>query len=116
LLIRDPSSGFPIRLELACCGVKVSSRDLSAEARASDPCLQQFATLCQGYEGELSAQLEKIKWLEPDDLYYLGFHFAEQGGQQKQFGGKLLRLLMKRSPRTKLAQAAKSKLRGAGLE
>lgn len=116
LLIRDPASGFPIRLELACCGVKVSSRDLSAEARASDPCLQQFATLCQGYEEELSAQLEKIKWLEPEDLYYLGFHFAEQGGPQKQFGGKLLRLLMKRSPRTKLAQAAKSKLRGAGLE
>lgn len=116
MLIRDPSSGFPIRLELACCGLKTSSRDLSAEARASDPCLQQFATLCQGYEEELSAQLEKIKWLDAEDLYYLGFHFAEQGGQQKQFGGKLLRLLIKRSPRTKLAQQAKSKLRGAGLE
>lgn len=116
LLIRDPSSGFPIRLELACCGLKASSRELAPEARAADPCLQQFATLCQGYEEELSAQLEKMKWLEPDDLYYLGFHFAEQVGQQKQFGGKMLRLLMKRSPRTKLAQAAKSKLRGAGLE
>jgi HEAT repeat protein len=116
LLIRDPSSGFPIRLELACCGLKVSSHDLAPEARASDPCLQQFATLCQGYETELSDQLEKNKWLEPEDLYYLGFHFAEQVGQQKQFGGKVLRWLVKRSPRTKLAQAAKSKLRGAGLE
>lgn len=116
LLIRDPSSGFPIRLELACCGLKVSGRDLAPEARAADPCLQQFATLCQGYEAELSAQLEKIKWLEPEELYYLGFHFAEQVGQARQFGGKVLRLLMKRAPRTKLAQAAKSKLRGAGLE
>jgi hypothetical protein len=116
LLIRDPSSGFPIRLELACCGLKVSGHDLAAEARAADPCLQQFATLCQGYEAELSAELEKIKWLEPEDLYYLGFHFAEQLGQQRQFGGKVLRLLVKRSPRTKLAQAAKTKLRGAGLE
>jgi HEAT repeat protein len=116
LLIRDPSSGFPIRLELACCGLKASPHDLAPEARASDPCLQQFATLCQGYEEELSAQLEKIKWLEPDDLYYLGFHFAEQVGQQRQFGGKVLRLLVKRSPRAKLAQQAKSKLRGAGLE
>jgi HEAT repeat protein len=116
LLIRDPSCGFAIRLELALCGLKVSSHELSAEARASDPCLQQFATLCQGYETELSAELEKIKWLEPEDLYYLGFHFAEQGGQQKQFAGKMLRLLLKRSPRTKLGQAAKSKLRGAGLE
>jgi hypothetical protein len=116
LLIRDPSSGFPIRLELACCGLKVSSHELSAEARASDPCLQQFGTLCQGYETELSAEVEKIKWLEPEELYYLGFHFAEQVGQAKQFGGRVLRLLVKRSPRTKLAQAAKSKLRGAGLE
>jgi HEAT repeat protein len=116
LLIRDPSSGFSIRLELACCGLKVSSRDLSPEARASDPCLQQFATLCQGYEAELWSQLEKMKWLEVDDLYYLGFHFVEQVGQQRQFGGKVLRLLIKRSPRTKLAQQAKSKLRGAGLE
>jgi hypothetical protein len=116
LLIRDPSCGFAIRLELAACGLKVSGKDLSAEARASDPCLQQFATLCQGYEAELSAELEKIKWLEPEDLYYLGFHFAEQGGQQKQFAGNVLRLLVKRSPRSKLAQAAKSKLRGAGLE
>ncbi len=116
LLIRDPACGFPIRLELAACGLKVSGHDLSAEARASDPCLQQFATLCQGYETELSAELEKIKWLEPDDLYYLGFHFAEQVGQPRQFGGKVLRWLLKRSPRTKLGQAAKSKLRGAGLE
>lgn len=116
LLIRDPSSGFPIRLELACCGLKVSPHELSPEARAGDPCLQQFATLYQGYEAELSAELEKIKWLEPEDLYYLGFHFAEQVGQQKQFGGKVLRLLVKRSPRSKLAQAAKRKLRGAGLD
>jgi HEAT repeat protein len=116
LLIRDPSSGFPIRLELACCGLKVSPHDLAPEARTGDPCLQQFATLCQGYEAELFAALEKIKWLDAEDLYYLGFHFAEQLGQQKQFGGKVLRLLVKRSPRTKLAQAAKRKLRGAGLE
>jgi HEAT repeat protein len=116
LLIRDPSCGFPIRLELAACGLKVSSHDLSAEARANDPCLAQFATLCQGYEAELSAELEKIKWLEAEELYYLGFHFAEQGGQQRQFAGKVLRLLVKRSPRSKLAQAAKSKLRGSGLE
>jgi HEAT repeat protein len=116
LLVRDPASGFPIRFELACCGLKVSPHDLSPEARAGDPCLQQFATLCQGYEPELSAELEKIKWLSAEDLYYLGFHFAEQLGQQKQFGGKVLRLVVKRSPRTKLAQAAKHKLRGAGLE
>jgi hypothetical protein len=116
LLARDPACGFPTRLELAACGLKVSSKELTAEARAADPCLGQFAHLCEGYETELSEQLDKMKWLEPEDLYYLGFHLAEKEGRQKHFAGKVLHLLVKRSPRSKLAQAAKTKLRGAGLD
>ena len=26
----------------------------------------------------MTAELEKSKWLEPEDLYYLGFHLAEK--------------------------------------
>jgi hypothetical protein len=116
LLARDPACGFPVRLELAACGLKVSARELSADARADDPCLEQFASLCQNYEAELSDELEKMKWLGPEDLYYLGFHLAEQEGREKQLGAKVLRLLLKRSPRSKLAQAAKSKLHSAALD
>jgi HEAT repeat protein len=116
LLARDPASGFPIRFELAACGLKVSGHDLAPEARAADPCLQQFANLCDGYEAEALKEIEKAKWLEPEDLYYLGFHLAEQEGRQKQCGGKILNLVLKRAGRTKLGQAAKSKLRGAGLD
>ena len=72
--------------------------------------------LCQGYEEELAGQLEKAKWLEPEDLFYLGFHLAEHEGRQKHLGGTVLHLVLKRSPRGKLAQSAKSKLRSAGLE
>ena len=61
-------------------------------------------------------QLGKVKWLDPEDLYYLGFHFAEQGGYQRQFGADVLKLVLKRSPRSKVAQAAKSKLRSAGMD
>jgi HEAT repeat protein len=116
LLARDPASGFPIRFELAACGLKVSGHDLAPEARAADPCLQQFANLCEGYEAEMLKEIEKAKWLEPEDLYYLGFHLAEHEGRQKQCGGKVLNLVLKRASRTKLGQAAKSKLRGAGLD
>lgn len=116
LLTRDPACGFPIRLEQAACGLKVSPHDQSTEARSNDPCLAQFANLSQNYETELAEQVEKMKWLEPEDLWYLGFHFAEQEGRPKAFAGKVLHLLLKRSPRSKLAQAAKSKLRGSGLE
>jgi HEAT repeat protein len=116
LLARDPSSGFPIRFELAACGLKVSGHDLAPEARAADPCLQQFANLCEGYEAETLKEIEKAKWLEAEDLYYLGFHLAEHEGRQKQCGGRVLNLVLKRAGRTKLGQAAKSKLRGAGLD
>jgi HEAT repeat protein len=115
LLGRDPACGLPIRLELAACGLKVSGKDLAAEARAADPCLHQFAALSQQDEAELFRQLEQVKWLEPDDLYYLGFHLAELEGRPKKFAAAVLQLLVKRSPRSKLGQAAKSKLRSAGL-
>src|SRR5205823_5370798 len=113
---RDPACGFPIRLALAACGLKVSGHDLAPEARAGDPCLQQFAQLCQDYADELAAELGKAKWLEPEDLYYLGFHLVEQEGRQKKFGAEVLRLALKRSPRSRVGQAARSKLRSAGLE
>jgi HEAT repeat protein len=116
LLTRDPACGFGPRFEVAACQLKVSGHDLSATARAADPCLGQFAHLCQGYEAELAEQLEKAKWLEPEDLFYLGFHLAEHEGRQKHLGGTVLHLVLKRSPRGKLAQSAKSKLSSAGLD
>jgi HEAT repeat protein len=115
-LARDPACGLSIRLELAACGLKVSRQDLSAEARANDPALEQFARLIHAQPAELSAYIQKASWLTPADLLYLGFHFAEREGAEKKFGGDMLRLVIKRSPRTKVAQNAKSKLRSAGLD
>jgi hypothetical protein len=116
LLARDPACGPAIRLELAACGLKTSSHDLAAEARAADPSLQQFAALVHSHEDELTRFVDRAKWLEPEDLFYLGFHFAEQARREKEFGGHVLRLLVKRSPRSKLARDARSKLKREGLE
>jgi hypothetical protein len=116
VLARDPACGFATRLELAACSLKVSHHELTPDARAADPALHQLAHLLRDHEPELFAELEKFKWLEPEDLYYAGFHFVEQEGRQKQFGGQVLHLFLKRSPRSKLAQAARSKLRNAGLD
>ena len=110
LLARDPACAFNIRLELAGCGLKLSAKDLAAQARADDPCLHQFTGLVSHHEDELFPALEKIKWLEAEDLYYLGFHFIEQDGASRKFGVQVLQLLIKRSPRVKLAQSARSKL------
>jgi HEAT repeat protein len=116
LLARDPAVGFPIRLELAACGLKDSAKDLAAESRAGHACLGQFVQLVQQDEAELVKAVGAIKWLEPDDLYYLGFHLAEQEGRTKKAGGEVLKLAAKRGGRTKVGQAAKSKLRSAGLD
>jgi hypothetical protein len=116
LLTRDPACAFPIRLELASCGLKLSAKELAAPDRADDPSLEQFAGMVQHHGDELMPALEKIKWLDPDDLYYLGFDLVERGGPYRKFGAEVLHLVIKRGGRNKIAQQAKSKLKSVGLD
>lgn len=116
LLQRDTSLGFPVRLELAACGLKVSSKELAHELRQNDPCLHHFGLLAQQDETELLKELRKMKWLDAEDLYYVGFHFAEQVGRLQKFGGDVLHLVIERSPRAKIAQSAKTKLKTSALD
>lgn len=115
LLGRDPACGEAIRFELAACGLKSSARDLSAEARATDSCLQQFSRLVHSHDTDPAVYVKQAKWLEPEDLFYLGFHFVEGNGPEKDFGGQVLKLLLERSPKSKLAKDAKSKLRSQAV-
>ncbi len=116
LLARDPACAASVRFELAGCGLKVSTKDLNADARAADPALQQFAALIHSHESEVSEMLQKAKWLDAEDLFYLGFHFAEKDRQEQIFGGEALKLAIKRSPKSKLAKDAKTKLKREGLD
>jgi HEAT repeat protein len=116
LLARDPGMGLDARFELACCGLKLSNHDLGHEARANDPCLGQFVHLAQADEPALIKQLDKAKWVDPEEIYYVGFHFAEHDPRWRKLGGDLLKLVIKRSPKGKVASAAKSKLKSAGLD
>ncbi len=101
---------------MAGCGLKLSTHDLAVDARHADPCLQQFARLIHNHEIDPGARLRQAKWLGSEDLFYLGFHFAEGDKPEREFGAQGLRLAMQRSPRSKLAKDAKSKLRSAGLD
>jgi hypothetical protein len=113
LLARDPALGEQTRFELAACGLKASTKDL--DAQAADPSLEQFAAILHRRAIELFASVEQARWLEADDLFYLGFHFAEGNRQEKEFGGQVLRLVVSRWPRAKVAKDARSKLRSQGL-
>ncbi len=115
-LMRDPACPVPLRLEAAGCALKSSAHDLSAEARTADHAIQQLGRLIPNYEREALPFLHKSKWLSPDDLFYVGFHFAEQNGAAKKFGGQVLHLVLKKAGRAKVAKDAKSKLRSEGLD
>jgi HEAT repeat protein len=114
-LARDPACAEAIRYETAACGLKLSDRDLAAETRANDLCLGQFARLVHSYEVDPVERLRQTKWLETEELFYVGFHFVEGERREREFGTRVLQLVCERSPRSKLAKDAKSKLRSLGL-
>lgn len=111
VLARDPAVGFPIRLQIAACGLKVSNKELESEFRANDPALHQLADLARQDADMVLDFLEKTKWLGAEELYYVGFHFSEYMPPMKEFGAEILRLLVKRFSRSKLVAAAKNKLK-----
>jgi hypothetical protein len=115
LLARDPACGEALRFEMAACGLKLSEHDLASEARTADPSLQQLARLVHSYDIDPAERLKQAKWMAPEDLFYVGFHFVEGNRQEREFGAAALRLVIQRSPRSKLAKDAKSKLRSTGL-
>jgi hypothetical protein len=115
LLVRDPACGPDVRFELAATGLKTSARDTSTAARHADPALVQFTRLLQEPAFDLIGRVSKAKWLDADDLFYLGFHFTGENRQAKEFGKAVLELLIKRSPRSELAKNARRKLKSEGL-
>jgi HEAT repeat protein len=111
---RDPAAGFSVRIGLGTVGLKLSNKELEAEARAHDTALHSFADLIRQDEPATYKEVESAKWLGADELYYLGFHFIEHAGVMGEFGSKVLKLLLKRFPKNKLAASAKSKLKTFG--
>jgi hypothetical protein len=115
LLAHDPACSEETRFELAATGLKQSGHDLSAEERATDPSLQQFARLLNDAAFDVPAHLAKAKWLDPDDLFYLGFHFAEQTHRARDFGRQVLEMVVQRSPKSEIGKQAKRKLKSEAL-
>jgi hypothetical protein len=115
LLTRDPACGEEIRFEVAAIGLKQSSHDTSAGTRQADSSLAQFARLLQNPAFDLIGRIQKAKWLDAEDLFYLGFHFAEQTHHAREFGRHVLELLIQRWPRSELAKNARRKLKSEGM-
>ena len=92
----------------------MSQQDMAA--RSSDPALQQFGRLIHSQEIQPLEFIKKAAWLSPEDLFYLGFHFAEGTGPERDFAAGVLKLVVKKSPKSQTGKGARAKLRSAGLE
>jgi hypothetical protein len=115
LLAQDPACAENIRFDLAATGLKVSNHDIAVEARQADPALGQFGRLLQDPSFDLVGRAGQAKWLDVDDLFYLGFHFVEQNHRAREFGKEVLELVVKRSPKSEVGKNARKKLRSAGV-
>jgi HEAT repeat protein len=83
-----------------------STKDTRAAARASDEALKQLASLAaRGYD--VAKALRGDAGVDLEHLYYVGFHFAEEGDP---IGAELLEEVVKRGGRAKVARMAKNKL------
>ena len=116
MLTRDPACDPALRFEQAAVLLKLSPKDTAPVARNSDPALGQFGRLLQNTSFDLPAALGKAKWLDEEDLFYLGFHFAEESHRPaKELGKEALKMVIKKTPRSKMGKNAKSKLKTEGL-
>jgi hypothetical protein len=106
LLCRSEGCTDEDRYTLAAAELTRGAQDTRPAARAGDESLRLLgALLDRGVD--VGTQLRKDRSLELDHLYYVGFHFAEEGHP---VGEELLRLVADKGGRTKIGKMARSKL------
>lgn len=111
VLLRGGEAPPEALYEAAVVALKHSPKGLGRHERHADPCLERLDRLLGLAEFDLIRRLCAEACLEPGDLFYVGFHFAEQLGERREFGGALLRHVIAAAPRSALAASARNKLR-----
>lgn len=106
LLSKSEKATDDDRFALASLELSKSPRDTRPAARAGDDALKQLASLA-GRGFDVTAALRKDKSLGLEEMFYVGFHFLEEGDPA---GEELLAEVVKRGGRAKIAKMAKNKL------
>jgi HEAT repeat protein len=110
LLCKTPQATHDDDYQLASRLLQKSPLDTSPAARRGDEALSILERLLRGGY-DVAAALKRDKGLEIEALYYAGFHLIEQ---QHPAGEELLRQVMERGGRKKIATMAKNKLELSG--
>jgi len=106
LVLRTPTATDEDRYTLASIELRKSNLDTRPQTRAADGALSRLKYLTsRGYD--VASALRKDRALELDHLYYVGFHFVEEGHT---LGDDLLEHVVKKGGKSKVAKAAKNKL------
>ncbi|HEY1812634.1 MAG TPA: HEAT repeat domain-containing protein [Kofleriaceae bacterium] len=102
------------RFFLALLSLEVAGEGIVRTMHADDPVFAQFSVLAKkGYP--VAKQLAKNADVTDEALYGLGFRLIESGdGANEELGAELLQGIIDERPRSKLAKAAKNKLKLTG--
>lgn len=103
------------RYTFALALIQQSNKDLSPHARRANLGLQVLRALIYDNAPGLVERLTRSKDLGLEELFYIGFHFMEEGGELRPFARGLLEQIVKRSPASKTGQAALQKLTLHGI-
>jgi hypothetical protein len=106
LLCRSERATDDDRYGLASVELARGQRDTRPAARAGDEALRLLGSLIhRGYD--VAKALRGDRALSLDEIYYVGFHFVEEGHP---LGEELLSEVVKKGGRAKVARMAKNKL------
>ena len=102
------------RFFLALLALEAAGEGLIRTTNTSDPVFAQFSRLAaSGYP--VAKQLAREKEVSDEALYALGFRLIESSdGRNEELGAELLQGIIDERPRSKLAKAAKNKLKLTG--
>jgi hypothetical protein len=102
------------RFFLALLALEAAGESMLRTMRPEDPVFEQFARLsASGFP--LAKRLAREKDISDDAIYALGFRLLESGdGRHEGLGAELLQGIIDERPRSKLAKAAKNKLKLSG--
>jgi hypothetical protein len=102
------------RFFLALLSLEAAGEGIIRSAHADDPVFEQFARLAaKGYP--VAKQLARNGDVSDEQLYALGFRLIESGdASNEELGAELLQGIIDERPRSKLAKAAKNKLKLTG--
>jgi len=115
-LLRAGAASTEAQYQAAIVALKVSPKRLGRADRHADPSLPLLDRLVGNDTLDLAKRLKAERALEPADIFYVGFHFAEQLRERREFGGALLHHVVARHPRSTAAAAARNKLRLEAFE